>query len=34
VRAFLEVVNRIESMRATAARMTRNPDAEAAVTAI
>ena len=34
VRAFLEVVNRIESMRATAARMARNPEAEAAVTAI
>jgi 2-isopropylmalate synthase len=34
VRAFLEVVNRIESMRASAARVTRNPEAEAAVTAI
>jgi len=34
VRAFLEVVNRIESMRATAARVARNPEAEAAVTAI
>jgi 2-isopropylmalate synthase len=34
VRAFLEVVNRIESMRASAARMARNPEAEAAVTAI
>jgi hypothetical protein len=28
------VVNRIESMRATAARMARSPDAEEAVTAI
>jgi hypothetical protein len=28
------VVNRIESMRATSARMARNPEAEAAVTAI
>ena len=34
VRAFLEVVNRIESMRGSAARMNRNPEAEAAVTAI
>ena len=34
VRAFLEVVNRIESMRATAARMARSPEAEDAVTAI
>ena len=34
VRAFLEVVNRIESLRATAARMARNPDAEAATTTI
>jgi 2-isopropylmalate synthase len=34
VRAFLEVTNRIESMRATAARLARNPEAEAAVTAI
>ena len=34
VRAFLEVVNRIESMRATAARMARSPEAEDTVTAI
>jgi 2-isopropylmalate synthase len=34
VRAFLEVVNRIESMRATAARMARTPEAEDAITAI
>ena len=34
VRAFLEVVNRIESMRATAARMARSPDAEDAATLI
>ena len=34
VRAFLEVVNRIESLRATAARMARNPEAEEAATTI
>jgi 2-isopropylmalate synthase len=34
VRAFLEVVNRIESMRATAARSSRSPETEADLTAI
>jgi 2-isopropylmalate synthase len=34
VRAFLEVVNRIESMRSTAARMARTPEAEDAASAI
>ena len=34
VRAFLEVVNRIESMRATAARMARTPEAEEAASTI
>jgi 2-isopropylmalate synthase len=34
VRAFLEVVNRIESLRATAARMARNPEADEAATTI
>jgi 2-isopropylmalate synthase len=34
VRAFLEVVNRIESLRATAARMARNPEAAEAATTI
>ena len=34
VRAFLEVVNRIESMRATTARMARSPEAEAAASTI
>jgi 2-isopropylmalate synthase len=34
VRAFLEVVNRIESMRATAARLARSPEAEEAASTI